>query len=1101
MPGIRRLASSLLLTLLLFAPRISPAAPLFTRVPALPGRAQPLAARPGTSLMSLDAGALADFRAARGGALSVPRPDGGSFDLTLEPFDVGLAGARIVARDETGEHPIAVDLSLFKGHVAGDPASWAVIGLSPRGAMGTIVAGGERWQLLPTAAGGDGALPLHALANASSLDAPASAATFACGDDDEHLGALAPLGLAAPLAPAGRIATPEQATLDATRKSFAVAIDCDFDLYSGKFGGDLTACTNYVLTVLGTVSLIYERDLEATLTYPYVRVWTTAADPYTQATTGGELPEFQNYWNANMGSVTRSVAHLISGRPLGGGIAYLGVLCNTGSGYGVSAIDAAYAYPNGAATWDVNVIAHEIGHNFGSYHTHSCNWATQGYVPAHTLLDTCQASEGGCFTGANTVPPDKGTIMSYCHLLTGGMNNIRLDFHPVCITRMRQFIDAAGCAGTPAVAPPRHPLASSTATGVHLAWTASSSSGVLRYDVYRSRLPFDLNPVKLGSTSGLSFDDVGLGNQYYKVRAVRAADSSSFGAEMKLNLCAFTSPGLASVGSQPGTIASGDLNGDGITDLVVGNGGGGTVTVLLGNGAAGTGDGTFTPGQVLDTGFGPACLALGDVDGDGIADVVVGTTSDISVWVHHGNGTGGVGNGTFAPGVPYVVNVAPAGIALADLDEDGAPDVLVAGGFAGLMRLHGHLVNDVPDGTFTGPDTLAIGGPSRGVIVADLNLDGIPDVATSMGSQVKVLFGGGTAGKADGTYPTIVTLNAGGGAADLASGDLNLDGIPDLLVCNSSASSVTAYLGNGTGGVPSGTYPLNGASVATGSNPRGVQIGDWSGDGVPDLAVTNNNTTNRSVSVVTGKGDGTFNTAIAYPVGNSPYALAMADFNHDGGIDLAAVNRGANTVTSLLSGCTNAVSIALSLGAPVGGETWIATEERPITWTRGAGVVMVDVQLSRDGGATWQTLARNVTGTHWTWSVAGAGTTHARVRVIDSARPQVVATSPADFTIVPASQLAVAPGRTAPFGVLGAWPNPSRGAVTVALSLPAGGAGATLDWVDLAGRRVASRQLGALGAGTHGIALSAGRALAPGMYLLRLSRSGETSTRKLAVLR
>src|SRR6185369_8131622 len=137
------------------------------------------------------------------------------------------------------------------------------------------------------------------------------------------------------------------------------------------------------------------------------------------------------------------------------------------------------------------------------------------------------------------VPPDKGTIMSYCHLLGGVANGIRLDFHSVCVPRMRSVMSNCGLFPTPG--PPRNPVATNIATGVRLTWTASPSSGVTGYSVYRSRLPLDLGAGYIGQTPSSPFDTPGLGTYYFRMRALRASDSSSFSGEIKATVCPTTS--------------------------------------------------------------------------------------------------------------------------------------------------------------------------------------------------------------------------------------------------------------------------------------------------------------------------------------------------------------------------------------------------------------------------------------------------------------------------------------------------------------------------------------------------------------------------------
>src|SRR5205823_3111931 len=131
----------------------------------------------------------------------------------------------------------------------------------------------------------------------------------------------------------------------------------------------------------------------------YLNLWTTPADPYTKSTTGDELPEFQNYFESNHADVPRNVAHLLSGRYLGGGISFLQTLCNRPQAYGVSQVDGYYSYPNTSTTWDAYVLSHELGHSFSSHHTQSCFWQDAGYCAPGALLDSCYAAEGACYSG------------------------------------------------------------------------------------------------------------------------------------------------------------------------------------------------------------------------------------------------------------------------------------------------------------------------------------------------------------------------------------------------------------------------------------------------------------------------------------------------------------------------------------------------------------------------------------------------------------------------------------------------------------------------------------------------------------------------------
>src|SRR5262249_35460798 len=128
---------------------------------------------------------------------------------------------------------------------------------------------------------------------------------------------------------------------------------------------------------------------------------------------------------------------------------------------------------------------------------------------------------------------------------------------------------------------------------------------------------------------------------------------------------------------------------------------------------------------------------------------------------------------------------------------------------------------------------------------------------------------------------------AGTSPQDLAVGDFNTDGHPDMAVANDyygSNGTVSVLLGSAGGGFQPAV------SYAAGGSPRGLAVGDFDGNGVSDLVVTNFIGSNGKVSVLLGKGDGTFQPAKSYAAGPSPISVVVADFTGDGVLDLAVTN-------------------------------------------------------------------------------------------------------------------------------------------------------------------------------------------------------------------
>jgi FG-GAP-like repeat/Bacterial Ig-like domain (group 3)/Abnormal spindle-like microcephaly-assoc'd, ASPM-SPD-2-Hydin/FG-GAP repeat len=330
----------------------------------------------------------------------------------------------------------------------------------------------------------------------------------------------------------------------------------------------------------------------------------------------------------------------------------------------------------------------------------------------------------------------------------------------------------------------------------------------------------------------------------------------------------------------PQSVVVADFNDDGKLDLAVPVYSLPGLDIFLGNG-----DGTFQaapPVGAISSNVGFAAVA--DFNGDGKPDIAV--TNDGNIMVLLGNGDGTFTGPTQVP----VTNVF--GIATADLNGDGIPDLVGTSGFSLTVML------GKGDGTFTVDSPMATTGNTSSVAIGDLNGDGIPDLATTFYSGFVEIF----LGKGDGAFTPVTSEPAVGySPSDIVAGDLNGDGILDLAVANlnpnniNSPATVTVLLGKGDG-----TFTTSTLTLLTNSLPYSVAIGDFNGDGIPDLATANAG--KNTATVFLGNGDGTFTTGPGPSLGTNPIFAAVGDFNGDGLSDIAGALNGPNfQVTVLLA--------------------------------------------------------------------------------------------------------------------------------------------------------------------------------------------------------
>jgi hypothetical protein len=697
-------------------------------------------------------------------------------DLELERIPSPLADATCVVVDRFGRTlPLPrPDVSLFAGSVAGKPGSQAFLAFSEGMTQGFVEFEGEKFMLA-----------------SGSPEDPHPPAFFDTKSAAWQEIEWRPWSCNAIPVPGFEEEIPAEgdASLMPTCRVIQLALDTDTQ-YLGRFGGNTTNAANYAAILVAATNSIFQAQASASFQVTYLRLWSTP-DPWTVA--GGEaaLYQFRDYWNANMGSITRDTAHLLLGSSLSdaGGIAFQPALCDSYS-YGISAgITGSFPTPvtsRIAGNWDLVVFAHELGHNCNAWHTFELS-------PPY---DNCPSN---C-SNASTI----GTIMSYCHGCPGGVSNIALTFAPPNVSQLNSYIWSRPC--------------------VHTQECQSDPNCVLAATPTASLVPVAGQTVSV-SVSGLhaacSFAPTGLPSW------ITLGAGATSGTSGTLNFIVAANPATA---DRTATIAIGarthvltqmgsDRDGDGIPN-------GSDNCVLVANPGQHDGDGDGV-GNECDNCPLLANASQADANADGVGDACA-TPSGYSQTVNLGSVT--VGGGC-SPALTSPLAAAPGARIVAFTLQFGftgngnfsyASDVALGilgkqwGGYDCVLPGHEwvRFWNSIPASGQSGTYAETVTG---------LNLP--------MGSAGAIQFANGWGNSPPVAYANVtVTLQIQG-----AEPDSDGDGLPDQLDnCPGVASTDRSDFDGDGRGDACDECPTDPAKFDPGSCGCGQSDGDGDGDGVPD---------------------------------------------------------------------------------------------------------------------------------------------------------------------------------------------------------------------------------------------------------------------------
>ncbi|MFM8913126.1 MAG: FG-GAP-like repeat-containing protein, partial [Flammeovirgaceae bacterium] len=343
----------------------------------------------------------------------------------------------------------------------------------------------------------------------------------------------------------------------------------------------------------------------------------------------------------------------------------------------------------------------------------------------------------------------------------------------------------------------------------------------------------------------------------------------SFASGAIIDACAFAPKVDFATGTSPLGLAVADFDGDGKVDIAVTNRTTQTLALYRNTSTTGTINTSSLGSPInLPTLTDPYSATAVDIDGDGKLDIAVTNAQSATLSLYRNTST--TGTLSFEPKVDFVAGNNPLRSAYGDLDGDGKPELVVANRFSNRLGVYKNLSS-------SGPFSAA-------------------------------------------TFAAPVNFVTGSEPYNVAIGDLNGDGKPELIAVNHISNSVSVYQNVSTVGTINASSFATAVNFTAGINPHGIELADIDGDDQLDLVVSNLG--GNSVSIfrnlsLTNISSGSFSPKVDFATGSGPYLLAIADYNGDAKLDIAVSSSVSNTISIFRNNSTSGSITGTSLATKV----------------------------------------------------------------------------------------------------------------------------------------------------------------------------------------
>ncbi len=369
---------------------------------------------------------------------------------------------------------------------------------------------------------------------------------------------------------------------------------------------------------------------------------------------------------------------------------------------------------------------------------------------------------------------------------------------------------------------------------------------------------------------------------------------------------------------------SGDVDNDGKVDIVTANYNSNTVSVFRNTSSLSSI--SYASKVDFSTGLNPSFVALADVDGNGMVDIIVTNNTSNTVSIFRNLTTTGVIS--FAAKQDFATGNGPNSIAVGDLNRDGKPDLIIGNVYTNTISI---FANNSTLGSInmTTKNDLSIGSSVsvNFVAIGDLDIDGMGDIVVGTSSTVSVFRNTSPSGGMI-TLAAGIDLVTGISTSAIAVGDTDGDNKLDLAIATatSGVSNVSVFKNSSTVGSISYEAKID---YTPGNYPSSIALGDLDGDGKVDLAVTNNDgNLGTTVSVfknLSSSASISFSSKIDFSTGTGPLSISIGDLDGDGKPDMLTANYTSNSISVLrnLIGIPT-ISSFTPTSAPVGSPVTIS---------------------------------------------------------------------------------------------------------------------------------------------------------------------------------